>query len=70
MDSSEETAKLAATSRLRGADAVYAAVAQRHKTVLVTRDRQQLERLASVIPTQTPEDFLSSLSTSAPTANE
>ena len=52
-------AELAARYRLRGADAVYAAVAQRHQTVLVTNDRQQLERLAIVLPVMPPAQALS-----------
>lgn len=52
----EESTHLAAVSRLRGADAVYAAVASRYKTTLVTRDRQQLERLRPTLPILTPEE--------------
>lgn len=48
---SEEAAWLAAEFRLRGADAVYGAVARHYQTALVTRDRHQLERLAGVVPT-------------------
>jgi len=51
-------ADLAATARLRGADAVYAAVAQQYGTVLVTLDRQQLERLPPVVKTARPADVL------------
>jgi predicted nucleic acid-binding protein len=47
-------ADLAARHRLRGADAVYAAVAVRHGAVLVTNDRQQLERLAGLLPVARP----------------
>lgn len=50
---------LAATAQLRGADAVYAAVAQQYGTTLVTLDRQQLERLQSVVRTARPGDVLS-----------
>lgn len=49
-------AELGAEARLRGADAVYAAVAQRFDTVLITRDRQQLERLCSWVSVTTPEE--------------
>ena len=49
---------LAATARLRGADAVYAAVAQQYGTVLVTLDRQQLERLPPVVKAARPADVL------------
>jgi len=54
-----EAASLAAERRLRGADSVYAAVALRFNAVLVTRDREQRERLAGVLTTLTPEEALS-----------
>ena len=53
-----QAAYIAATHRLRGADAVYAAVAQRFAAVLVTRDRQQRERLAPVVTIRSPEEAL------------
>jgi toxin FitB len=51
-------AELAARHRLRGADAVYAAVAQQYQTVLVTNDRQQLERLTGILPVMQPAQAL------------
>lgn len=45
---------IAANRRLRGSDAVYAAVALRFGTELVTLDREQLERLPEVIPVRAP----------------
>ena len=54
----DRAADLAATARLRGADAVYAAVAQQFGTTLVTLDRQQLERLPPVVKTSRPSDLL------------
>ena len=54
----DRAAGLAATARLRGTDAVYAAVAQQYGTVLVTLDRQQLERLPPVVKTARPADVL------------
>lgn len=42
-------ADLAADHRLRGADAVYGAVALRFGSALVSRDREQRERLAGVV---------------------
>jgi len=51
-------ADLAATARLRGADAVYAAVAQQYGTTLVTLDRRQLERLPPLVKTARPADVL------------
>ncbi len=50
---------LAATARLRGADAVYAAVAQQYGTTLITLDRQQLDRLPPLVSTARPADVLS-----------
>ena len=56
-------ARLAATSRLRGADAVYAAVAQQYGTTLVTLDRQQLDRLSPTVRTAHPADVLGEIET-------
>jgi predicted nucleic acid-binding protein len=52
-------AELAATYRLRGADAVYLAVARRYATTLVSRDDEQLKRASGVAVCQTPETALS-----------
>jgi predicted nucleic acid-binding protein len=49
---------LAARARLRGAGAVYAAVARHHGTTLVTLDGQQLGRLTGVVPVVRPGDAL------------
>ncbi len=57
----DEAAQLGAAARLRGADAVYAAVARRFGATLITRDRQQLERLRSLLPVSTPEEVLTNL---------
>jgi len=57
----EEAIQLATEHRLRGADAVYAAVARRHGTTLVTWDRQQLNRLQSILPVLTPTKALERL---------
>ena len=54
-------AELAARHRLRGADAVYAAVALSHRCDLVSLDREHLTRLATVVPTLTPADALTRL---------
>ncbi len=56
---------LAAAQRLRGADAVYAALARRRNTTLVSRDAEHLTRLTAIIVVQTPEQVLESLT--APT---
>ena len=52
---------LAAIARLRGADAVYAAVAQQYGTTLITLDRQQLDRLPHLVSTARPADVLSEM---------
>jgi len=54
-----QAANLAATARLRGADEVYAAVAQQYATTLMTLDQQQLERLSPWVETAQPSDVLS-----------
>ena len=54
----ERAAALAAAVQLRGADAVYGAVAEQYGTTLVTLDRQQLERLSPVVKTARPVDVL------------
>jgi predicted nucleic acid-binding protein len=59
---------LAAQYRLRGADAVYAAVAQQESLVLVTLDRQQLERLSPLLKVQRPVEALHSLRRSRPSS--
>lgn len=46
---------VAAGSKLRGSDAVYAAVALRYATTLVTLDHQQRERVADLVTTLTPQ---------------
>ncbi|MGQ9548934.1 MAG: type II toxin-antitoxin system VapC family toxin [Roseiflexus sp.] len=47
---------LAEQRKLRGADAVYGAVAFRFGATLVTRDREQLERLKGVVHVCLPEE--------------
>lgn len=56
-----EAGRLGAIHALRGADAVYAAVAHRHRSTLITLDRQQLERLSPIIKAQRPIEALISL---------
>ena len=47
-------ATIAATHRIRGCDAIYVALAQQLGDTLVTLDRQQLVRGASVVETRAP----------------
>ena len=45
---------IAANNRLRGSDAIYAAVALRFGTELITLDREQLDRLPKVLSVREP----------------
>ena len=56
-----EAAQLGADYRLRGADAVYGAVARRYDSTLVTLDRQQLDRLGSILRVCTPTEAIRQL---------
>jgi predicted nucleic acid-binding protein len=58
-----QAAELAATHRLRGADAVYVAVARRYATTLVSRDEEQRSRASTVVTCQTPAEALHSRQT-------
>jgi predicted nucleic acid-binding protein len=53
-----QAADLAATHRLRGADAMYVAVARRYGTTIVSRDDEQRTRGAAVVTCETPEEAL------------
>lgn len=53
-DLAETAAKLAAQHALRGADAVYAAVALTVGSILVSLDSEHLTRLVGVVQTATP----------------
>jgi predicted nucleic acid-binding protein len=53
-----QAADLAATYRLRAADAVYVTVARRYGTTIVSRDDEQRTRGAAVIRCLTPEQAL------------
>jgi predicted nucleic acid-binding protein len=46
--------EVAANNRLRGSDAVYAAVALRFGTELITLDREQLDRLPKILAVRSP----------------
>jgi predicted nucleic acid-binding protein len=47
--------EIAADNRLRGSDAVYAAITLRFGTELITLDKEQLERLPKVLPVRMPK---------------
>jgi len=46
--------EVAANNRLRGSDAVYAAVALRFGTELITLDKEQLDRLPKILSVHAP----------------
>src|SRR3990172_12338604 len=54
----ETAAAIAAQQFLRGADAVYVALAPQLGTPLVTWDKELIERATAVVPTITPADWL------------
>lgn len=54
----QQAADVAAQHRLRGSDAVYAAVALRFGSTLITLDREQRERVTSAILTLYPAEAL------------
>ena len=57
--------QIAADHRLRGADAIYAAVALAHNCELVSLDQEHLTRLTTVVRTSTPADAIQRLQPSA-----
>lgn len=62
----ERAMVLASQNGLRGADAVYGAVAEQVGTTLITLDNEQLNRLSGTIPTLTPAAGLRVLERSMP----
>ncbi len=57
----QQAVDAAAQYRLRGSDAIYAAVAMRFGTVLVTLDKEQHDRLTKVITVYYPPEALIAL---------
>ena len=57
-DRTTRASDLAITCRLRGADAVYVAVAQEYGTTLITWDQELLTRGIAAATTRTPADWL------------
>jgi predicted nucleic acid-binding protein len=58
---SHQALELAAQYALRGADAVYAAVALQSGCILISLDNEHLTRLSGIVPTQTPAVVLTNL---------
>lgn len=57
----QQALDIAANHRLRGSDAVYAAVAKRFACPLVTLDQEQHDRVAGILKTYYPADLLASI---------
>jgi predicted nucleic acid-binding protein len=57
----QQAGDIAAQYSLRGADAVYAAVALQFGSTLVSLDREQRERVSAALPTCTPAEALTDL---------
>ena len=57
----DAAAEIAADYALRGADAVYVAVARQYNCTLVSLDREQRERAAVIVTTRTPAEVLAEL---------
>lgn len=55
-ETAQQAADIAARHRLRGSDAVYAAIALRFGTTLVTLDQEQRQRVSPVLPTRLPAE--------------
>ena len=53
----QQAVNIAANHRLRGSDAVYAAVAERFACPLVTLDREQHDQVAEVLQTYYPAEL-------------
>lgn len=56
-----ESVQAATRCSLRGSDAVYAALALRFGSVLVSRDRQRLERVGEMVRALKPEQAIAAL---------
>jgi len=55
LDLARRAAEIAVHHRLRGADAVYVAVAERSGSTLVSWDREMLQRGRAIVVTATPD---------------
>jgi predicted nucleic acid-binding protein len=57
----QAAAEIAADRAVKGADAVYIAVARRFGTTLVTLDQEQARRAAPIVTVMSPQEALASL---------
>jgi predicted nucleic acid-binding protein len=57
----QQALDVAASHSLRGSDAVYAAMALRFGSTLVTLDREQQQRMQAVVPAHQPAGLLDDL---------
>ncbi len=57
----QSAVEVAARYKVRGSDAVYAAVAKRYNATLVTLDQEQADRVWAVVPVGEPSDIVARL---------
>ncbi|PDV98019.1 type II toxin-antitoxin system VapC family toxin [Candidatus Viridilinea mediisalina] len=57
-----EATAIAADRAIRGADAIYVAVAQRYRATLITLDRELTDRAAPIVTIMQPQQVLATLS--------
>lgn len=57
----EQSLQLATNQRLRGADAIYAAVVLQYATTLPSRDHEHLTRLVGIVPVISPAAVLAQI---------
>jgi predicted nucleic acid-binding protein len=62
----DQALPLAAQHRLRGADAVYAAVALAYTTTLISLDNEHLNRLSGIVSVLTPAQALAQIRATPP----
>jgi predicted nucleic acid-binding protein len=58
----QQALEVAANYQLRGADAIYVAVALRYSTTLISLDKEHLTRVTGIVPTLTPAQALVAIS--------
>lgn len=65
LELARDAAVIASRLKIRGADALYCAVAAERKAVLLSRDREQIERAKGLIKVIEPDDFIAAFTEDA-----
>jgi predicted nucleic acid-binding protein len=58
LERAADAAAIAVRSRVRGADAIYIAVAAQHRTMLVTLDQEMRTRAEGLVMVMTPDEWI------------